>query len=136
MVFFDINGETYLSLTTCGMNMTPSIEYAYFMYSNLQVSKTYYKERLFKQPSYFEYVAGKEEMLKMCKALGITQRKVELAERRCKERLKEFSDSLNHIGELRDNGKLSQNEARLLGLVQFFKTEAQKTEEVKAMATN
>ena len=134
LVFFDMNNNTYVSLTTCGMDMTPSIEYAYFMYSNVQVSKTYYKERLFKQPSYFEYVVGKEATLKLCKELGITQKKLDYAEKEVHKRLAEFGKSLDQLSELRDSGKIDQNLTSLFAMSQYFKYEQRENEAVKAMA--
>jgi hypothetical protein len=133
IVFFDINNTTYVSLKTCGMNMSPSMEYAYFMYSNLEVAKTYYKERLFKQPSYFEYVVGKEAMRILCEKLGITQKKLDYAEKAVNKRLKEFDKSLAQLTELRDSGKIDQNLTSLFALSQYFKHEQIGTEQIKAM---
>jgi hypothetical protein len=133
IVFFDINSTTYIGLTTCGMDMTPSLEYAYFMYSNLDIAKIYYKKRLFKQPSYFEYVVGKEAMLELCKKLGITQKKLDYAEKEVKKRSEEFRKSLDQLSELRDSGKIDQNLTSLFALSQYFKHEQKEKEQIKAM---
>jgi len=134
VVFFNINGTDFISLTTCGMDMTPSLEYAYFMYSNVEIAKTYIKERIFRQPSYFSYVVGNTDFKKLCEKLGITERKINLAEKRVKERCKEFLDGLNDLSKLRDSKKITQTEAGLLGLMQYFKHDKEKQQEVKAMA--
>ena len=134
LVFFEIQGFTFVSLTTCGMNMTPSLEYAYFMFSDLDVSKNYIKQRIFRQPSYFSYVIGREDFKKLCGKLGITERKIQLAEKRVSQRLNKFKESLNNLSKLRDEGKITQTEAGLLGLMTYFKHEGKEKNEVKELA--
>jgi len=133
IVFFDINRQTFVSLTSCGMDMSPSLEYAYFMYSNVGISKAHIKRRLFKQPSYFSYVVGSKDFRKLCEELGITQRKLSNAEKRVGERLKQFNESLDNLSKLRDSGKITQTEAGLLGLMQYCKHNEEEKEEVKQM---
>ncbi len=134
LVFFEVNNETFVSLTSCGMDMSPSLEFAYFMYSNVELDEKYFKERLFIQPSYFEYVVGKTDFIKFCEKLGITKRKVLLAENRVKKRLKDFSKSLDNLSELRDKGKINKSECGLLAMITYFKDQDNTKKEVEKIA--
>lgn len=134
IVFWEMENITFVGLTTCGMDMSPAVEYAYFMYSDLDISKSYVKQKALRQPSYFSYVIGNSDFLKLCEKVGITKKKVELAEKRVHERIKDFDKQLNKLTELRDSGKISQSEAGLLGLITYFKSEKETEEKVKVMA--
>jgi hypothetical protein len=133
LVFFDMKYKTFVSLTTCGMDMSPSLEFAYFMYSNLKLSKKYIQERIFKQPSYFTYVIGNKDFIALCEKIGITKRKIKMAEKRVNKRMKEFQEGLNSLSKLRDDGKMTQTEAGLLGLIKYFNHEKEEEKEIKKL---
>jgi len=126
LVFFNVDGITYAGLTTCGMNMTPSVELAYFLYSDLNVSKKYVTDRMLRQPDYFRYVVGAVDMGLLQEKLGISDRQLQKAQGKVEKNLKDFSDKLDGISKLRDTGKISQAEAGLLGMMTYLKSEVGK----------
>ena len=126
LVFFSVNGVTYAGLTTCGMDMSPSLELAYFLYSDLDISKEHITDRTLRQPDYFRYVVGGKDMELLQGKLGVSNKQLQKAQEKVEQDLKDFDDRLDKIRKLRDSGKISQAEAGLLGMMTYFKSEVGK----------
>lgn len=88
LVFFSVNGVTYAGLTTCGMDMSPSLELAYFLYSDLDISRKHMTDRTLKQPDYFKYVVGGKDMKLLQEKLGVSDKKLRKAQEKVEQDLK------------------------------------------------
>lgn len=126
VVFFSVDNVTHAGLTTCGMDMSPSLELAYLLYSDLDISKDYITGRMMKQPDYFKYVVGEKDMKRLQGKLGVSDKQLQGAQEKVERNLKDFSEKLDEISRLRDKGKISQAEAGLLGMMTYFKSEVGK----------
>ena len=129
LVFFEIHKndvwETFVSLTGCGMDMSPILYHAYFMHQSGFQDEDSVKEILCKiqnsNRSYFEHVVGSERMEKLVEEIG--RHRVDQADAIGRQKSKEFDDSLKALTKARDEGELNQTTTGLLGMAAFFKSQ-------------
>lgn len=99
LVFFDIQDYdgTFVSLTCCGMNMNPSLEYAYWRYSNINPSKEEIRHGILSSGvGYYRYVVGPtaaDELIKWCGLTDKQRKKKKEIDKRFDKTLKKASDT-------------------------------------------
>jgi len=122
LVFFDYHGTTMVSLTTVGMDMSPSIYFAYLMYSELTLQRKPILEKIMSCGiDYFKYVIGTSNMLELIQKLGKSI--IDKYDTEGKKRYKEFDETLKRLTDLRDKGEMDQVSTGLLGLMALSKTQ-------------
>ena len=122
VVFFDFERSTYVSLTACGQDMSPSIYTAYALYSSLNLNAQSLKDKLLRDPKWFIYVVGKEKTKEYAAELGITDEAIRDAEEQAKKRMEEFNCSIEQISKLRDEGKISKPVSDILAISAYLKS--------------
>lgn len=135
LVFFDINrnyvNDTFVSLTGCGMDMSPSIYCAYLLYSSLNIDDETIKEMLCKVQrkglEYMGYVMGKKNLDKFLDVVG-----KEMAirmDKRGREEYKKFDEQLKQLTKARDKGNMDKATTGLLGMMSYFETQKCRVDE-------
>lgn len=113
---------TLVSLTGCGMDLSPSLYYAYFMHSSVRFSPQDILDKILSCGSdYFPYVLGKEKFHELAQVIGEDEIKKYADE--SKRRTKEFDESLKKLSEARDSGKFDKMTTGLLGLMVLAKSQ-------------
>lgn len=129
IIFFEINGNLFVSLTCCGMDMSPILYYAFFMDAGFDDEENI-KEILYgiqrKGLSYYKYVIGEKRINHLIDAIG--EKRVRLAQNISERKYKEFDETLEKLTEARDKGDLSSAETGLLGILAFLKSQKNEIE--------
>lgn len=128
IVFFetDKNGvyKTFVSLTACGMDMSPILHYAYFMEAGFN-DEDCIKEMLCniqtKRISYMKYVIGDERMQELMKSIG--EKRISQADEIGRKKYEQFDKTLKQLTQARDDGEMDNLMSGLLGMVAFSKSQ-------------
>lgn len=122
IVFFKYYNEVMVSLTTCGMDMSPSLFLAYYLHSDISFQKQSILDKVLSSGlNYFEYVVGKKQLVELMKVIG--KDLMLKYDKESKKRYKEFDKTIKKLGEARDKGEIEQFETGLLAMVALAKTE-------------
>lgn len=135
LIFFEINKnniyKTFVSLSGCGMDMSPSIYCAYMLYSTIKIDDDTIKEMLCqvqkKGLDYMGYVMGKKHLDKFVKEIG--EEMAIRMDKRGRAEYKKFDEQLKKLTVARDKGDLDNATAGLLGMMSFFQTQECKIDE-------
>ena len=122
LIFFDYKEVTYVGLTACGMDISPSLFYVYFVFSDLALNKKDLLKKIYKQPSWFSYVVGDRCFENIKKILKISDKKLKIAEKTLSENLKTFDESLRNLSEMRDKKQTDQFMTGLLAMMTYTKS--------------
>jgi hypothetical protein len=122
LVFFEFHDEVTVSLTTIGMDMSPSLFLAYYLHSDISFQKKSILDKVLSSGlDYFKYVVGSEHLLELMEAIG--KDLMVKYDKESKKRYKEFDATIKKLSEARDNGKMDQFETGMLGMMALFKTQ-------------
>jgi hypothetical protein len=135
LVFFEINknyiNKTFVSLTGCGMDMSPSLYCAYVLYSQLNIDDEIIKEMLCKVQrsglEYMQYVMGKAHIDKFIETIG-----KEMAirmDKRGRAEYKKFDEQMKKLTIARDKGDMDNATTGLLGMMAYFNTQKCRVDE-------
>jgi len=98
----DIQGDEFLALTGCGMDLSPlfiayeALEYGY-------VSE-HYARKLYRETDYCRHVMGEKVFNEVMEKLGVSHI-VEAAVEKNNQRMKEFDEAMNALAKARDAGQ-------------------------------
>jgi hypothetical protein len=122
LVFFDFNDEVMVSLTTCGMDMSPSLFTAYYLHSDISFKKESILNKVLSSGlDYFKYVVGSEHLVELMEVVG--KDLMLKYGKMSKRRYKEFDKTIKKLTEARDKGEMGQFETGMLGMMALFKTQ-------------
>jgi len=126
LVFFDIRDHgTFVSLTACGMDLSPALEYAFAKYSTLGMDTDAINELLCNiqrsQLSYYKYVIGEERLKELMEIVG--EELAKKADEVGRKKYAEFDERLKKLSELRDKGELDNTVTGLLGMMALFQSQ-------------
>lgn len=119
LIFFELNGVTYVSLAVAGMSMMPALYYAYYVYSDLDIDPEEIANEIVRHgPSYWKYVIGSERLLELTERIGYDLKELQ---RISEQKYKEFDETLKALSEEVKKGKMDRLEAGLLGMMEALR---------------
>jgi hypothetical protein len=122
LIFFKFRDEVMVSLTTCGMDMSPSLFLAYYLHSDISFQKQSILDKVLSSGlDYFKYVVGKKQLVELMKVIG--KDLMLKYDKESKKRYKEFDATIKKLSTARDKGEIDQFETGLLAMVTLAKTQ-------------
>lgn len=122
LVFFKFHNEVMVSLTGCGMDLSPSLFLAYYLHSDISFQKQSILDKVLSSGlKYFEYVVGKKQLVELMKVIG--KDLMLKYDKESKKRYKEFDATIKNLSTARDKKEIDQFETGLLAMVALSKTQ-------------
>lgn len=135
LVFFKIwkncVSKTFVSLTGCGMDMSPIIYHAFIMEAGFTDEEDI-REMLYKIQSsglsYCKSVIGEERFHELLKKIG--EERIDKANGIGRRKNKEFINTLNALTKARDEGEMDQLETGLLAMMAYGSSQQSEVENI------
>lgn len=117
LIFFELNGVTYVSLGAVGMSMMPSLYYAYAIYSDIYIDPEEIAQDIISHGvGYYKYVIGRDRLIELVEHIGYDLKELD---RISKEKYEEFDRMLESLKKEVEDGKMDWFEAAIIGLMKI-----------------